>query len=160
MNSFITNFLQNLPEVKGPTQKRLPFSEKLRWTVIILVLYYVLSAIPLYGQSGGSLRQFEFLSIVLGADFGSILSLGIGPLVTSSIVLQLLVGAGLLKIDLTKPEGKRFFQGLQKFLSIFFVIFEACIYVFMGGLPPSVAPGTSTYVFHQFLIIFQLFLGG
>ncbi|HLD89361.1 MAG TPA: preprotein translocase subunit SecY, partial [Candidatus Nanoarchaeia archaeon] len=88
-------------------------------------------------------------------------SLGIGPLVTASIVLQLLTGSGILKIDLTSHDGKRHFQGLQKILSIFFVIFEAAIYVFMGGLaPPASTEGLSIHLWLQLFLVFQLFIGG
>src|SRR3989338_9229807 len=91
--------LMNLPEVAGPTQKRLPFNEKLKWTLLILVIFYVLSMLPLFGLGQNALQQFEFLSIVLAADFGSLVSLGIGPIVTASIVLQLLNGSGIVKFD-------------------------------------------------------------
>ncbi|MDP3698122.1 MAG: preprotein translocase subunit SecY [Nanoarchaeota archaeon] len=158
--SFLDNIISTLPEVKGPKQ-RLSFKEKLKWTLLILLFFFVLGFIPLYGLGENALQQFEFLSIILGASFGSIISLGIGPLVTSSIVLQLLAGTGMLKLDLTAPEGKKKFQGLQKILGIFFVIFEAAIYVLMGGLAPSASlAGTSLYGQLEALLIFQLFLGG
>jgi len=151
--SIMKNFLTNLPEVKAPLQKRLSFKEKLKWTLLILVAFFVLSIIPLYGLGDAPLRQFEQLSIILGADFGSILSLGIGPIVTASIVLQLLTGSGLLKLDLTSHDGRLYFQGLQKVLTIFFIFFEAIIYVMMGGLQPMA--GISPWV-----LIIQLILGG
>ena len=158
--SFLDKINSILPEVKGPKQ-RLSFKEKLKWTLLILLFFFVLGFIPLYGLGENALQQFEFLSIILGASFGSIISLGIGPLVTSSIVLQLLSGTGILKLDLTTPEGKKKFQGLQKVLGIFFVIFEASIYVLMGGLAPSQSlAGTALYGQMQALLIFQLFLGG
>ncbi|KYK24580.1 hypothetical protein AYK26_03315 [Euryarchaeota archaeon SM23-78] len=147
------NILFNLPEVQAPTQKRLSFKVKLKWTLIILVLFFILGLIPLYGLGGNALQQFEFLSVILGASFGSIISLGIGPIVTASIVLQLLNGSGLVKFDLTTHDGKRRFQGIQKLLSVFFIILEAVIYIQMGGLTP--AAGISPLI-----LIFQLFLGG
>ncbi len=159
--SVLDNVLAFLPEVTGPTEKHVSFKSKLKWTLLVLVAFFLLSAIPLFGLGQNALAQFESLSIILGASFGSILSLGIGPLVTASIVLQLLVGSGILKIDVTKPEGKKFFQGLQKILSIFFIIFEAIIYVFMGGLAP--APellGTGAYLTMELLLVFQLMVGG
>ena len=112
--SLFDTILMNLPEVEGPKQRRLSFKEKLKWTGIILVLFFVLGLVPLFGLGENALQQFEYLSIILGASFGSIMSLGIGPIVTSSIVLQLLNGSGILKMDLTSPEGKRRFQGIQK----------------------------------------------
>jgi len=153
--------IMNLPEVTSPTQKRLSFKEKLKWTTAILIAFFVLGIIPLFGLGQNALQQFEFLSIILGAKFGSIISLGIGPLVTASIVLQLLNGSGIMKMDLTTDEGKRRFQGIQKLLSIFFIAFEALIYVFMGGLaPPAEIAGTALYFQLELLLVFQLTVGG
>ncbi len=154
------NFLSNLPGVKGPLQKKLSFQEKLKWTGIMLLAFFVLSSMPLYGLGQNSLQQFEFLSIILGASFGSIISLGIGPMVTASIVLQLLNGSGIIKLDTTSHEGKALFQGIQKVLSIFFVIFEAAIYVLMGGLTPDPTLIPSAYRFMELVLISQLFIGG
>src|SRR3990167_5426056 len=135
--SLINNILSFFPEVKKPEQKKLGFKEKLKWTLIILIAFFILSVIPLFGLGSNELARFEQLSIILGASFGSILSLGIGPIVTASIVLQLLAGSGILKIDQTTHEGRATFQGIQKLLSIFFVIFESIIFVVMGGLAPA-----------------------
>lgn len=158
--SFLNNVLMNLPEIHGPLQKKLGFKEKLKWTLIILVAFFLLGLIPLYGLGENSLAQFEFLSIILGASFGSIISLGIGPLVTSSIVLQLLNGSGIVKFDLSTAEGKKRYQGIQKLLSLFFIIFEAGIYVFMGGLAPSSLLDPSQFRTMQFILIGQLIVGG
>lgn len=156
----LRNILTNLPEVKGPTQRRLPFNEKLKWSLIMLIAFYILSSIPLWGLGQNALSQFEYLSIILGAKFGSVMSLGIGPIVTASIVLQLLNGSGMMKFDTTTHEGRVFFQGLQKVLALFFIIFEAMIYVFMGGLSPSSALAPEAFRAMQFVLIGQLFLGG
>ncbi len=159
--SWYKNVLYNLPEVAPPTQRKLGFKEKLKWTMIVLVLFFILGLIPLFGLGQNALQQFEMLSIILGASFGSIISLGIGPIVTGSIVLQLLNGSGLVKFDLSTHEGKKTFQGVQKLLSVFFIIFEGAIYVFMGGLaPPEQFVGTSAYFTLELLLVFQLFLGG
>ncbi|MEK6846480.1 MAG: preprotein translocase subunit SecY, partial [Nanoarchaeota archaeon] len=159
--SFFEGILQNLPEVRAPKEKKLPFKEKIKWTLIILILFFVMGFVPLFGLGENALQQFEFLSIILGASFGSIISLGIGPLVTASIVLQLLAGTGILKLDLTTTEGRRKFQGLQKFSAIGFIIFEAAVYVLMGGLAPSpTLAGTPAFVQMEIWLILQLILGG
>ncbi|MBI2143368.1 preprotein translocase subunit SecY [Candidatus Woesearchaeota archaeon] len=149
----IKDILLNLPEIAGPLERRLPFNEKLKWTFVVLVLFFALGLIPLYGLGANSLSQFEFLSIILGAEFGSIISLGIGPIVTASILLQLLNGSGVLKFDLTTPDGKRLFQGVQKGLAMAFIVFEAMIYVYTGGLAPG-ADGSNM------LLVVQLIIGG
>jgi len=159
--SFIDNLIENLPEVSGPTQKRLSFKEKLKWTGIVLILFFILGMIPLFGLGHNALAQFEYFSTVLAAKFGSIISLGIGPIVTASIILQLLNGSGIMKMDLTTHEGKKRFQGIQKLLSIVIIMVEAAIFVFMGGLAPAMEyAGTAVYMQLQLILVFQLFLGG
>ena len=145
----IFNFI---PEVTSPEEKKVGFNTKLKWTLIILVAFFVLANIPLFGLSNNALERFEYLAIILGTDFGSIISLGIGPIVMASIILQLLTGAGILNIDTTTVEGKKFFGGIQKLLVFFFIVFEALVYVLMQGL--QAAPGFAP------LLIFQLILGG
>jgi preprotein translocase subunit SecY len=152
---FFDNILTNLPEVIRPTEKRLSFSEKLKWTGIVLAIFFTLGVIPLYGLGSNSLAQFEYMSVILGAEFGSLISLGIGPIVTASILLQLMQGAGILKFDMTSREGKIRFQGTQKLMSFAFIAIEAFIYVFMGGLAPAV-PGFMS----SFILFFQLCVGG
>ncbi|MEM4230762.1 MAG: preprotein translocase subunit SecY [Candidatus Pacearchaeota archaeon] len=142
----------NLPEIKSPIEKKLSFNTKLKWTLIVLFLFFVLANIPLYGLERNSLERFKYLAIILGTDFGSIISLGIGPIVTASIILQLLIGGGLIKIDLHSEEGKKYFQGLQKLFVYIFIIFEASLYVLMRGL--QAMPGFKT------IMILQLILGG
>lgn len=156
----LDKFLNNLPEVKGPEKPKLGFKEKLKWTLIILIAFFVLSTISLYGLGANALAEFEQLSIILGANFGSIMSLGIGPIVTASIVLQLLTGSGILKLDMSTQDGKKMFQGLQKLLAFFFIIFEAFIYVFMGGLAPDPTLISSAYFTMQLVLVFQLIMGG
>ncbi len=158
--SKLRELVTNLPEVKGPPTKKLPFKQKLIWTLIILVAFFILSTIPLWGLGQNQLSQFEQLSIILGASFGSILSLGIGPLVTSSIVLQLLNGSGILKFDTTTHEGRVFFQGIQKTLGLFFIIFEAAIYVLLGGLGPELGLAAGQHRIMQLVLIGQLIIGG
>src|SRR3989304_4574424 len=147
------SIINNLPEVEGPTQKFLSFKEKLKWTSIVLIIYFVLGLMPLFGLGVNALQRFETLSIILGAEFGSLISLGIGPLVPASTVVQLLNGSGIIKFDLTAPEGKKLFQGTQKILSVFFILFESSIYVFMGGLAPAESlAGTPWYFQFQLML--------
>ncbi|MFA6088978.1 MAG: preprotein translocase subunit SecY [Candidatus Woesearchaeota archaeon] len=143
----------NLPEVQAPLEKKLPLKTKLKWTLLVLVLFFIMGLVPLYGADATVLKQFEMLSVILGASFGSIITLGIGPMVTASIVLQLLNGSGIVKFDTSSSAGRKKFQGTQKLLSYGFIILEAFIYVMMGGLKPDA--GVS-----PLLIVFQLLLGG
>jgi len=174
----IVNLAKFLPEVRKPTQQRVPFNTKLKWTLIMLVSYFVLSLVPLFGLGEQALQQFESLSVILGASFGSLVSLGIGPIVTASIILQVLVGADILKLDIHSPDGKKKFQALQKVFAVVFVIVEGAIYVYLGGLSPApyYDPASNQFVTYaiegavalsafqigllRFLLFLQVCLGG
>src|SRR3972149_1900832 len=146
------NIFGFIPEIRKPDEKKVGFNVKLKWTLIVLGAFFILANVPLFGLSENALDRFEYLAIILGTDFGSIISLGIGPIVTASIILQLLKGVEIIKIDTTTDEGRRFFQGVQKLLVLFFIIFESVIFVFLQGLQAT--PGL------EYLLVFQLIIGG
>lgn len=141
-----------IPQVSSPAY-RVPFKEKLKWTGIILVLYFVLTNIPLFGLSPNAVDQFAQLRAVLAGNFGSIITLGIGPIVSASIILQLLVGGKIINLDLSRHEDKAIFQGTQKLLAIVFTVFEAAVLVLTGALPPAVPDLAG-------ILILQMFIGG
>ncbi|MBN1923916.1 MAG: preprotein translocase subunit SecY [Nanoarchaeota archaeon] len=149
-----TDYLKILPEVKKP-EKKLGFNEKLKWTVIVLFLYFLLSVIPLYGLDPNYVSQFEALSVLLAAKLGSLISLGIGPIVSGSIILQLLSGAGVLNLDTQSKEGREKYQLIQKAVSIGFIIFMNTMYVLSGAIPP--AQGS---IINILVLILQLIFGG
>lgn len=148
----IKPFYSLLPQVANP-DKRLGFKEKIKWTGIILILYFVLTQVSLFGLSPTAVDSFAQMRSVLAGSFGSILTLGIGPIVTASIVMQLLVGGKLINLDLSKQEDKSAFQGTQKLLAILFTLFEGAVLVLTGSLPPI----SSDYVL---VLIIQMVLGG
>lgn len=145
-----------IPEVTKPEEKKLDFNTKLKWTLIILISFFVLANVALFGLSVNAMERFDFLATILAANFGSLITLGIGPIVMASIILQLLSGTGIINIDQTTDEGKRFFMGVQKLLVFFFIIFEATVYVLMKGLQAEPSLGE----FGPIILIIQLMLGG
>ncbi|MDD4353303.1 MAG: preprotein translocase subunit SecY [Candidatus Nanoarchaeia archaeon] len=148
------DYLRLLPEVKKP-EKKLDFNEKLKWTLIVLGLFFFLSVVPLYGLSSNYVSQLQDLSLILAAKIASLISLGIGPIVSGSIILQLLKGADVIKLDTNSKEGKEKYQLIQKGISVLFVIIMNAMYVFSGAIPPA-----SATVFNQIVMIVQLVFGG
>lgn len=134
--SFYKNLILSLPEVKGPLNK-LSLKSRMGWTFGMLVLFLFLASVPLFGVASSQANYFKTLELLLGAKFGFLLTLGIGPIVTASIVLQLLKGAGIIKFDLTNEEGKLLYSGTHKLLTFIFIILEAIVYVKFGVLTPS-----------------------
>jgi preprotein translocase subunit SecY len=144
-----------IPEVKKPEEKKLGFNVKLKWTIIILVSFFVLANISLFGLSKNALSRFEYLAIILGTDFGSIISLGIGPIVMASIILQLLTGSGILNIDVLMKglEAAPGFTGLLIFqlilggLAIFYMDEVMSKWGFGSGVSLFIAAGVSWRLF-------------
>jgi preprotein translocase subunit SecY len=125
---FIRPAIKYLPEVKLPGRK-VPFKEKLIWTSVTLLLFFLMGVIYPYGVSSETLaekiRGFEQMTMIFASKIGSLTSVGIGPIVTSSIILQLLQGADMIEVDLKTKDGKVLFQATQKVLTILLAFFEA-----------------------------------
>ncbi|MCX6767471.1 MAG: preprotein translocase subunit SecY [Candidatus Micrarchaeota archaeon] len=148
-----------LPEVKIPD--RAPaLKEKLSWTLAALLIFYILGQIYPIGVDASRIARFERLEILLGSKTGTLITAGIGPIVLASIFLQLAVGAKLIQLDLSKPENKKLFQGLQKMLAIGLSFFEGIIYVWSGYIPASTAsPLFGSAFMAQFFVMLQLAFG-
>ncbi len=142
-----------LPEVAAP-ETQPPVMSRLKWTFAVLVLFFVMGSIPLIGidigRSAGG--QLQLLQHILASNIGTLLSVGIGPIVLASIILQLLVGGKIIELDLSDPKQKADFMSTQKLLALIFCFFEAAAFVFGGLLVP--AAGWSPWV-----IILQVALG-
>jgi len=125
-----------LPAVTKP-EGHVHFRTKMLWVVVILVFYFVMTNIFLYGlDSSSTIDLFAQYRAILAGAQGSLMHLGIGPIVTASIIMQLFVGAKIIKLDLTDREDKAVYQSSQKFLVIVMILVEAVPQVF-GYLVPA-----------------------
>jgi len=156
--------LTRMPSVARP-EGHVPFKRKVMWTAGILVLYFFLTNVFLYGMQGEGSEVFgQFRSILAGGQ-GTILQLGIGPIVTASIVLQLLGGADLLGLDTqNNPRDQVLYQGLQKLLVLVMIVLTGLPMIFAGNfLPPSEAIASQLGIGLlgvKWLMFFQIFVGG
>jgi len=141
----IVNVLEPLivriPAVQRP-KKHVPFKKKLYWTLGVLILYFALTNVTVYGVDVQGDLFGQFRSVLAGAQ-GSILHLGIGPIVTASIVLQLLDGSDMLPFNTEEPRGQALYQGTQKLLVIVMSILTAAPMVASGFLTPRADMGIS-----------------
>ena len=124
-----------LPSIREP-EKEQSLKEMLTWTGIVLVIYFILGSIDLYGADAAAveqaLQQLQTFQTLLGAQIGSIITLGIGPIVTASIILQMMVGSDLLPWDTNTDEGRMKFQSAQKVFAYALTVIEAFGYVLSG----------------------------
>jgi len=139
-----------LPEVKAP-EVRPTLNRRILWSLIGLIIFFVMGSITVIGIAPSSAGQLQQLQIILASQVGTLITIGIGPVVLASIILQLLVGGGLIKIDLTNPKDKARFTSLQKLLAIVLAFVEGGVYVFSGLIAPQ--PGWLP------IVILQIALG-
>ncbi len=175
-----------LPDVKRPVQ-RPPLKTRLMWVGIALTIFFILSVVTPVGlltparlaeiqqtdpakylilkeQYSSILQRVAFLEnvqTILASRMGTLGTLGIGPIVMASIILQLLVGAEIIQMD------KKRYMAATKVGAILFAFFEAFVYVASGFLPIEPTgisllpiPGLS-HIFdtNALLVMFQIAMG-
>jgi protein transport protein SEC61 subunit alpha len=149
-------FMSFLPEVATPDRK-IPFKEKVLWTAITLFIFLVCCQIPLYGiKSTESSDPFYWMRVILASNRGTLMELGISPIVTSGMVMQLLAGSKIIEVDQGIKEDRALFNGAQKLFGMIITIGQGSAYVLSGmyGEPNELGFGNSI------LIITQLFFAG
>ncbi|NQS73186.1 MAG: preprotein translocase subunit SecY [Methanoculleus sp.] len=155
--------LAAMPAVRSP-EGHVHFKNKLMWTLAILLLYFTLTNIDIFGLSPQSQDIFGLWRALLAGASGSLLHLGIGPIVTASIVLQLLKGADILRIDTSEARGQVMYMGLQKMLIFVMIIIQALPMVASGLMMPDPLVAAELFGGNMFvvslLIFIQLCIGG
>ena len=146
------------PSITKP-EGHVRFNQKLWTTTLVLIIYFMMTNVMIYGLSDSTLDIFSsFRSIMAGAS-GSIMHLGIGPIVTGSIIMQLFAGAKIIQLDLQDSADKQLYQGIQKLLVLFMIPVESIPQVY-GFLDPH---ETMIYDYGvgwaNVVIVSQLFLG-
>jgi len=126
----------------------------------MLVLYYIMTQTLLYGLDPTSIDMFSGYRAIMAGASGSIVHLGIGPIVTASIILQLFVGAKLIKLDLQDEEDRALYQGFQKVLVVIMILVEAVPQVFGYLRPSSAFEAAVGSGMARSIIIIQLLIGG
>lgn len=120
-----------LPEIKKP-ERKVSFNEKLFWTALCLVIFLVMTEIPLYGVSKSAQDSFGSLRVIFASNQGTLMELGIGPIVTAGLILQLLAGSNIIKCDLSNPEDRGLFTSASKVFSILLTAVQAIAYILSG----------------------------
>eukprot|EP00741_Cyanophora_paradoxa_P004837 tig00000836_g4693.t1 len=154
--TLVRPFMVVLPEVSQP-ERKVPFREKVLWTAITLFIFLVCCQIPLYGiKSTKSSDPFYWLRVILASNRGTLMELGISPIVTSGLVMQLLAGSKIIDVDQSLKEDRALFAGAQKLFGMIITIVEAVAYVLSGMYGDVRELGAGNAI----LIITQLFFAG
>ncbi len=149
---FLNPILKFIPNIKKP-ERAFTFREKLKWTAVIMVAYFAMFSTAAIGVNPGQAQQlFQLINVIFAAKIGTLITVGITPIVLSSIVLQLLQGSGVLNIDLNDMEQRGRFQSIQKLIALVVAVVEALFFTYTFTQSGIVQPGAFGIVFLQLMI--------
>jgi preprotein translocase subunit SecY/protein transport protein SEC61 subunit alpha len=138
-----------IPEIKA-AERRVKFNEKLFWTALVLIIYLVMSETPLFGVEKTALGELAALRVIFASSRGSLMELGIGPIVTAGLILQLLVGSAMIDCDMSNPQDRSLFTTASKVFSIVLTGVQASAYI-IGGMYGSLSGPIALIVFLQLI---------
>ena len=70
-------------------------------------------------MSSDSSDPLYWMRVILASNRGTLMELGISPIVTSGMIMQLLAGANLIDVDFSLKEDRALFGGAQKCACLF-----------------------------------------
>jgi len=154
--NLVRPFLSILPDV-AQADRRVPFKEKAIYTAVSLFIFLVCSQLPLYGiKSNAGADPFYWVRVIMASNRGTCMELGITPIVTSGLVMQLLAGSKIIDVDNSVKADRDLLAGAQKLFGVLITIGEAVAYVVSGMYGDVRDLGAVNAI----LIIVQLFVAG
>eukprot|EP00010_Vexillifera_abyssalis_P005467 CAMPEP_0201552884 /NCGR_PEP_ID=MMETSP0173_2-20130828/19056_1 /ASSEMBLY_ACC=CAM_ASM_000268 /TAXON_ID=218659 /ORGANISM="Vexillifera sp., Strain DIVA3 564/2" /LENGTH=482 /DNA_ID=CAMNT_0047963465 /DNA_START=49 /DNA_END=1497 /DNA_ORIENTATION=+ len=153
---FIKPIAPFIPEVEEP-RKPVPFRDKVIWTASTLFIFLVCCQIPLYGiVSSDSADPFYWLRVIMASNRGTLMELGISPIVTSGLVMQLLAGSKILAVNQNDKEERALFQSAQKLFGMLITVLQGGAYIVSGMYGDLADLGYG----NALMILGQLFFAG
>ncbi|SAL97733.1 hypothetical protein [Absidia glauca] len=143
-----------LPEIAQPDRK-VPFNQKVMWTAVTLFIFLVMSQVPLYGiMSSDSSDPLFWMRVILASNRGTLMELGITPIVTSGMIMQLLSGANIIEVDYNLKEDRALFSGAQKLFAMIIAFGHATVSVLTGlyGSPSEIGAGVCLLLIIQLVV--------
>ena len=123
-----------------------------------------MSETPIYGipHTGGVNDPFGPLRVIFASNRGTLVELGIGPIVTAGLILQVLSGSKMINVDFANPGDRALFTGASKVLSVFMTLFEGLAFLLGGAYNVTSAAGVTSppSIQNMFFILVQLTVAG
>jgi len=94
-------------------------------------------------KSSDSSDPLYWMCAALASNRVTLMELGITPIITSGMIMQLLAGANLIEIDFTLKEDRALFGAAQKLFAMIISLGQATVYVMTGlyGQPKDLGAG-------------------
>lgn len=144
-----------LPEVEAPL-KRIAFRDKLLWSAVTLIIYLICSQVQLYGSWRGESQADPLFCLrdILASKRGTLMELGVQPVLTSAMFLHLLLSLRLIDVNMSSKTDRELFIATQKLLTLVLTLVEALVCLYSGLYGPVALLGT----FKAVMIVVQLLM--
>lgn len=153
---FVKPLAPLLPRIRSPL-RGLSLREKTIWTFVAVLIYLLLSQVPLFGIiSSEGKDPLAWMRMMMASNRGTLMDLGISPVVTASMVAQVIAGIGLVRPDYSIKEDKLLMDSVQKIIALIFTIGQAIVQIASGtyGSPSSLGKP------YCLLLLLQLVIAG
>src|SRR5438445_9748124 len=140
-----------IPQVPKP-KKKIPLQVRLMWCGLALFIYMIMGQTPLYGATVPAFDFLAFARVIFASQQGTLIELGIGPIVTAGLLMQLLKGSEIFHLDFKKPEDRELYQTATKIVTYIVIIAESSLY----GMTVY---GPILTIYYARLIMFDQYIG-
>ena len=157
----LAKYHKYLPVIPSP-KYTLDINQKVYWTILVLIIYFLMYHTSLIGLKTLS-STIDLISIITASKIGTLVTLGITPLIFASLILQFLVKGGVIKYSLDNQENLKRFQEAQVIFAIIIAVIQGLIVTFSLTGPNSISNNVSEPFRGNpltfFLIFIQIILG-
>lgn len=103
-----------IPEIER-SKVELKKQQKFIWTAITLFIFLICSQIPLYGihKSEGA-DPLHWMRVILASNRGTLMELGISPIITSGMIMQVLAGTKIIEVDQSLKSDRDLYEAATK----------------------------------------------
>jgi preprotein translocase SecY subunit len=112
-----------------------------------------MTQIPLFGVAKSAQDQFGSLRVIFASNRGTLMELGIGPIVTAGLILQLLAGSNIIDCDMSNSEDRGLFTSASKVFTVILTGIQGGAYIISGMYGQITGPVA-------LIIFFQLIAAG
>nr|KAJ3418495.1 translocon subunit [Polyrhizophydium stewartii] len=105
-------------------------------------------------MSSDSSDPMYWMRVIMASNRGTLMELGITPIITSGMIMQLLAGAGFIEVDYSLKEDRALFSGAQKLFAMIIAVGQATVSVWSGvyGNPSEIGAGIALLLVLQLCI--------
>jgi len=152
----VTKVEPYIPQIPKP-KKKLTLQTRLLWSGLALLIYMIMGQTPLFGATTPEFDFLAFARVIFASQQGTLVELGIGPIVTAGLLMQLLKGSEILKFDFKKPEERGIFQTATKLVTYIVIIAESAVYG-IAVYGPGILEPTVLYILIGQLMIASIII--